>query len=486
MNHQPEREAVDDTTPPVAGWRSARGCSPSRDGQLPEGTIREYRDRVPTPEAPAGERERALEAAVGALLVEWGEEAEDGDCLHGCPAYEHAPTCPYAMARRALATRTPAAPEARERAVESGRLQAQPDGLAEQSGGLAQVDAGQALCTKCNRMSTPTRRAGLLLCGAPRCGYVVGDAGQGAPEPDREEFRAALTALSTDELGDRLVDAIDRLIRAAPRADGSDLARSILAALLENIRDVADALRSRAPQADGDARGWAGEVARAIYITNRHPKEDARRAELWDGWDDRLMDSRERYRDRAARFLAVLRSRPEPRGDARALLEQAVSDARHAINGADTVIELFHIGAIEERLPAGAARGGRPMRYAVHVDTFSGALADLPAKARGDDEAVLACLRDHPRFSVFDAIEHASLAKTLDRLGNAGRLRYLPDTTFPWVHVEVLPPPLACGPCDSKGSTPIIGKHCAVCTACGGKGFIPAAPPPQHHGGHDA
>jgi hypothetical protein len=78
------------------------------------------------------------------------------------------------------------------------------------------------------------------------------------------------------------------------------------------------------------------------------------------------------------------------------------------------------------------------MRYAIHIDSFSGALGDLPRKAHTSAGAVIACLRDNPRFSVFD-IATPELARTMDRLKDSGRLRYHDGIGYPWCVVDVLP-----------------------------------------------
>jgi hypothetical protein len=71
-------------------------------------------------------------------------------------------------------------------------------------------------------------------------------------------------------------------------------------------------------------------------------------------------------------------------------------------------------------------------RYGWHLDYFSGALADLPKKLHGSDEAVLAVLREQPRFSVWDATATPKIAKTLDRLKANGRIRYDQSEGYPW------------------------------------------------------
>lgn len=79
-------------------------------------------------------------------------------------------------------------------------------------------------------------------------------------------------------------------------------------------------------------------------------------------------------------------------------------------------------------------------RYSFHIDSFSGALGDMPKKLHGDDAAVLAVLEAHPMFTGWD-VSTTKLAKTLDRLKAAGRLHYDPNEGYPWCRVTVLSDP---------------------------------------------
>lgn len=79
------------------------------------------------------------------------------------------------------------------------------------------------------------------------------------------------------------------------------------------------------------------------------------------------------------------------------------------------------------------------MPYRVYVDSFSGALGDLPVKQQQYADAVLDVLRRDGRFSVFDVT--ATLARTLDRLKNAGRIVYPePQPGYPWCQATVVDP----------------------------------------------
>lgn len=68
-----------------------------------------------------------------------------------------------------------------------------------------------------------------------------------------------------------------------------------------------------------------------------------------------------------------------------------------------------------------------------HLDSFSGGLGDLKSSDHSDDYAVLRTLRQHPRFSVFDATRTAAIAKTMDRLKDRGLIAYEePGPGYPW------------------------------------------------------
>jgi hypothetical protein len=76
-------------------------------------------------------------------------------------------------------------------------------------------------------------------------------------------------------------------------------------------------------------------------------------------------------------------------------------------------------------------------KYSVFVDSFSGAIADLPSRLRRDPVAVLCVLEQSPLFSVFDATEHATLARTLDWLKETGKFTCKEGIGFPWHHAVI-------------------------------------------------
>jgi hypothetical protein len=101
-------------------------------------------------------------------------------------------------------------------------------------------------------------------------------------------------------------------------------------------------------------------------------------------------------------------------------------------------------------------------------------------KLRRDDSAVLAVLREHPRFTVFDVDD--KLARTLERLTATRRLVHHNDQeAYPWCRVEVLPPSERCATCGGSGgiATGLRGrwKH-RQCGECGGSGYVPVSSPP--------
>lgn len=75
---------------------------------------------------------------------------------------------------------------------------------------------------------------------------------------------------------------------------------------------------------------------------------------------------------------------------------------------------------------------------ALHVCSFSGAVADLTKREQFDDEKVLAALSHNPRVSVWD-MESAPLRATLERLKNIGAITE-EDEPYPWLRFRLAPP----------------------------------------------
>lgn len=74
--------------------------------------------------------------------------------------------------------------------------------------------------------------------------------------------------------------------------------------------------------------------------------------------------------------------------------------------------------------------------YCVHVDRFSAGLDELTRRQQRDPREVLRCLDRIGRFSVFEATENQSIAKTMDYLGKSGYIKTTPRG-FPWSDVEL-------------------------------------------------
>lgn len=74
----------------------------------------------------------------------------------------------------------------------------------------------------------------------------------------------------------------------------------------------------------------------------------------------------------------------------------------------------------------------------VFLCSFSGSLAELPKKYRSNLKAVLTLLKKDGRFSIWDATEHPSLARSLTRLKEIGLIEYAqPQPEFPWQQATV-------------------------------------------------
>lgn len=76
------------------------------------------------------------------------------------------------------------------------------------------------------------------------------------------------------------------------------------------------------------------------------------------------------------------------------------------------------------------------MTQRVHIDRFS-SLDHLPAKDRGNDIVVLGTLNNAKRFSCFEASECPALARTINRLRDAGHIKLTDELGYPWHAVEI-------------------------------------------------
>ena len=92
------------------------------------------------------------------------------------------------------------------------------------------------------------------------------------------------------------------------------------------------------------------------------------------------------------------------------------------------------------------------------ICSFESGLDDIPPKQRNNDDYVLEVLRKNPCFTCFSASEHQTLALTLDRLKQTGRIEYPnPQPGYPWNKVRVIEMVteakrgLPCPKCNCKG-----------------------------------
>lgn len=90
----------------------------------------------------------------------------------------------------------------------------------------------------------------------------------------------------------------------------------------------------------------------------------------------------------------------------------------------------------------------------VHIDTFSGAAADLPRRQHKDELAVMRALVRDPRVSCFDRSEYSTLDRTLVDL----KMRSLIVETiepYPWHRFHVTPEGLKMLDCANDSSNGI-------------------------------
>lgn len=69
----------------------------------------------------------------------------------------------------------------------------------------------------------------------------------------------------------------------------------------------------------------------------------------------------------------------------------------------------------------------------VHIDYFGSAIGEMKRRDQSDNFKVLLVLKASPRFSVFDATDNQSIAKTLTRLMDLAFIEYpAPQPGYPW------------------------------------------------------
>jgi hypothetical protein len=72
----------------------------------------------------------------------------------------------------------------------------------------------------------------------------------------------------------------------------------------------------------------------------------------------------------------------------------------------------------------------------IHIDSFSGCLADLPESKRSDFD-ILEVLRKHPRVSYYDLSELDWMGDAINRLRATGKI-IMQNDEFPWYRFEVV------------------------------------------------
>ncbi len=72
----------------------------------------------------------------------------------------------------------------------------------------------------------------------------------------------------------------------------------------------------------------------------------------------------------------------------------------------------------------------------IHIDSFSGAVADLSKKEQGDPTKVLMVLTKSPLVSAWDMGDSANLRGSLTFLRDNGMIKLL-DEPYPWYKFEL-------------------------------------------------
>lgn len=76
---------------------------------------------------------------------------------------------------------------------------------------------------------------------------------------------------------------------------------------------------------------------------------------------------------------------------------------------------------------------------AILIDNFSSAIGEMKRKDQRNPLKVLRVLLAHPKFSVFEATDNRTIAKTLDGLQDQGLIEHIDRETmgYPWTKVRV-------------------------------------------------
>ena len=75
-------------------------------------------------------------------------------------------------------------------------------------------------------------------------------------------------------------------------------------------------------------------------------------------------------------------------------------------------------------------------KYVVHIDRFSAGLDELTRRQQADPREVLRCLDRIKRFSIFEATDNQTIAKTMDLLEER-KLIVTTPRGYPWSDVEL-------------------------------------------------
>lgn len=75
----------------------------------------------------------------------------------------------------------------------------------------------------------------------------------------------------------------------------------------------------------------------------------------------------------------------------------------------------------------------------IFLDRFSAGLDDLTRRQQGSDEAVLRVLDRTGRFSIFEATDNDTIARTMTRLQRAKFIETDNSCGYPWTKVKLTP-----------------------------------------------
>ena len=77
-------------------------------------------------------------------------------------------------------------------------------------------------------------------------------------------------------------------------------------------------------------------------------------------------------------------------------------------------------------------------RFACYIDIFTSGLDEMKRKDQGDVAKVLAVLKVHGRFSVFEATHNQAIAKVMDRVCSDGLVSVdKKRSAYPWTYVTL-------------------------------------------------